>query len=83
MKFELAGKCYPSKQIMIFCAARCSIGIFRDLSRLRAEGGGRVTLRVYCRLWSCELAQSSLQALLSDRRIHQKNTETGKTQGRA
>lgn len=28
MKFELAGKCYPSKQIIIFCAVWCSIGIW-------------------------------------------------------
>lgn len=27
MKCELAGKCYPSKQIIIFCAVWCSIGI--------------------------------------------------------
>lgn len=27
MKFELEGKCYPSKQIIIFCAVWCSIGI--------------------------------------------------------
>lgn len=27
MKFELAGKCYPSKQMIIFCAVQCTIGI--------------------------------------------------------
>lgn len=29
VKFELAGKCYPSKEIIIFCAVKCIIGIFR------------------------------------------------------
>lgn len=29
MKFELAGKRYPSKEIIIFCAVKCIIGIFR------------------------------------------------------
>lgn len=50
---------------------------FRGFIPAVSRGGGSVTLRVYCRLWSCELAQSSLQALLSDRRIDQKHTGTG------
>lgn len=29
VKFELAGKPYPSKEIIIFCAVKCIIGIFR------------------------------------------------------
>lgn len=74
MKFELAGKCYPSKQMIIFCAVQCTIGISEIYLGCKCKRGifyPQGLLQAAQLHASCVFLPSSLQVLLSDRHVDQ------------
>lgn len=76
MKSELAGKCYPSKQIIICCAVRCSIGIFEIYAACEWPENPLRDFTVCTAACSRPSLPSSLQMILCDRHIdRQTNTK--------
>lgn len=71
VKFELAGKRYPSKEIIIFCAVKCIIGIFRRFiktvkkkkRRKKRDTGASFTCWVYWSLFPSARIWTQMQTV--------------------